>query len=43
MQYDRARVRAVFDRRFTSNVMADRYVDLYSQLARGRDLGLRLA
>ena len=43
MQYDRAKVRAVFDRRFTANVMADRYVDLYTQLARGRDLGLRLA
>ena len=45
MRYDRAAVRAVFERRFTSAVMAERYVRLYSQLARGRsqDLGLRLA
>jgi glycosyltransferase involved in cell wall biosynthesis len=45
MRYDRAAVRAVFERRFTSAVMAERYVRLYSQLSRGRsqDLGLRLA
>ena len=45
MRYDRAAVRAVFERRFSSEVMAERYVRLYSQLARGRsqDLGLRLA
>jgi glycosyltransferase involved in cell wall biosynthesis len=45
MRYDRAAVRAVFERRFTSAVMAERYARLYSQLARGRsqDLGLRLA
>jgi glycosyltransferase involved in cell wall biosynthesis len=45
MGYDRAAVRAVFERRFTSEVMAERYVRLYTQLARGRsqDLGLRLA
>jgi hypothetical protein len=38
-------VRAVFDRRFTAEVMAQRYVQLYDQLARDReqDLGLRLA
>jgi len=43
--YDRSRVRAVFDRRFTAEVMAQRYVQLYDQLARDReqDLGLRLA
>jgi glycosyltransferase involved in cell wall biosynthesis len=43
--YDRRAVRAVFERRFTARAMADRYVDLYRQLARGRelDLGLRLA
>ncbi|MUV13076.1 glycosyltransferase family 4 protein [Noviluteimonas gilva] len=45
MRYDRAAVRAVFERRFTSEVMAERYVRLYSQLVRGRsqDLGLRMA
>ena len=43
--YDRSRVRAVFERRFTAEVMAQRYVQLYDQLARDReqDLGLRLA
>jgi glycosyltransferase involved in cell wall biosynthesis len=43
--YDRATVRATFERRFTADVMAERYVRLYTQLARGResDLGLRLA
>jgi glycosyltransferase involved in cell wall biosynthesis len=45
MAYDRAAVRAVFERRFTDKVMAERYLDLYAQLARvrERDLGLRLA
>jgi glycosyltransferase involved in cell wall biosynthesis len=43
--YDRAAVRGVFERRFTARGMADRYVQLYHQLARDRetDLGLRLA
>ena len=43
--YDRAAVRAVFERRFTAEGMAQRYLQLYQQLARGRepDLGLRLA
>jgi glycosyltransferase involved in cell wall biosynthesis len=45
MAYDRAAVRAVFERRFTDKVMAERYLELYAQLARvrERDLGLRLA
>jgi glycosyltransferase involved in cell wall biosynthesis len=45
LQYDRATVRATFERRFTADVMAERYVRLYSERARGRerDLGLRLA
>ena len=43
MRYDRAAVRAVFERRFTSEVMAERYVRLYSQLARGRSQDLDLA
>jgi hypothetical protein len=43
--YDRAAVRAVFERRFTADVMAQRYVQLYDQLVRDRetDLGLRMA
>jgi len=43
--YDRATVRAVFERRFTAEAMASRYVELYQRLARDRDtdLGLRLA
>ena len=43
--YDRRAVRDVFERRFTARGMAERYVDLYQQLARGRepDRGLRLA
>ncbi|BCT92329.1 glycosyl transferase [Lysobacter helvus] len=43
--YDRRAVRDVFERRFTARGMAEHYVDLYRQLARGRepDRGLRLA
>ena len=43
--YDRANVRGVFERRFTAKVMAERYLRLYTRLARGQasDLGLRLA
>ena len=45
LEYDRAAVRGVFERRFTSEVMARQYVRLYEQLAldRAPDLGLRLA
>ena len=45
LDYDRAAVRGVFERRFTSEVMARQYVRLYEQLAldRAPDLGLRLA
>jgi len=45
LDYDRAAVRGVFDRRFTAEVMARHYVGLYEQLAldRAPDLGLRLA
>ena len=34
---DRHSVRAAFERRFSSRVMAQRYVGLYRELARGRD------
>ena len=45
LAYDRAAVRAVFERRFTDEAMASHYLDLYAQLVRARepDLGLRLA
>ncbi|KGQ20181.1 Glycosyl transferase, group 1 [Lysobacter dokdonensis DS-58] len=45
MRYDRAGIRATFERRFTAQVMAERYARLYAQLARSRaqDLGLRMA
>jgi len=45
LAYDRAAVRAVFERRFTDEAMASRYLALYAQLVRARepDLGLRLA
>jgi glycosyltransferase involved in cell wall biosynthesis len=40
---DRRRVRAVFERRFTSTVMARAYVDLYRRLADDADLGAGIA
>jgi glycosyltransferase involved in cell wall biosynthesis len=45
IEYDRAAIRAVFERRFTAEVMAKRYLQLYGALVRGRepDLGLCLA
>jgi glycosyltransferase involved in cell wall biosynthesis len=32
--FDRARVRAVFERRFSVTTMANRYLDLYSRIGR---------
>ena len=36
---DRRRVRAVFERRFSAEVMADRYTDLYRRLMRSGEAG----
>lgn len=36
---DRRRIRHVFERRFTAEVMAHRYLDLYQQLLRSQDAG----
>ena len=36
---DRRRIRHVFERRFTAEVMARRYLDLYQQLLRSQDAG----
>jgi glycosyltransferase involved in cell wall biosynthesis len=40
-ELDRARIRRVFDRRFTAEVMARHYVDLYERLLRGEGVALR--
>ena len=37
--FDRRRIRSVFERRFTSEAMAHRYVDLYRQLLRNDHVG----
>jgi len=39
--FDRRRIRHVFERRFTAEVMARNYVDLYKQLLRNDDAGQR--
>lgn len=38
-QFDRRRVRGVFERRFTAEVMAQHYVDLYEELLQSGDTG----
>ena len=38
-RFDRRRVRAVFERRFSAEVMADRYSDLYRRLLRSGEAG----
>jgi glycosyltransferase involved in cell wall biosynthesis len=40
-ELDRARIRHVFERRFSAEVMARHYVELYQQLLRGGDESLR--
>ena len=39
--FDRRRIRKAFERRFSSEVMARRYVELYQRLLQGDDASLR--